>query len=391
MIISLLKVAIITLTMGVGANKPTPINYVEPQLEKNKASDNEHQFQQILSYNGSTNINTVDYNESSPAFAPTGNNGPYHYKNSIIKTFNYTNAPYIIQGATQENRIVNGYGVRQGESNRPVITSYDLSTLNFYNAYMLTATAIYIETDQPTISAEITISHTPYFKYYNYEDHTITKTINIESYAFIGYDDGHRHVYDLITSQQQSLSEAFNYCYNTPASFNLQYHAQTETLEFYSQYYQTKHPNVTRTYNAGLFTTRPCYFIEFTAFRILDEEPFEFKDETLALTFGSDNPPEQMTSQDLQNLVYQPNVDNPTRINTTYTYASVNQEIVDIPGLMWNVLSMPFAFISQAFNLTLFPGTPYSINFSNLFLTIFGGLVFIFIFKLILKRWKNQF
>ena len=60
--------------------------------------------------------------------------------------------------------------------------------------------------------------------------------------------------------------------------------------------------------------------------------------------------------------------------------------MVNLPGLMWDILAMPYSFISQAFNLTLFPGTPYSINFANLFLSIFGVLVFIFIFKLILKR-----
>lgn len=43
-------------------------------------------------------------------------------------------------------------------------------------------------------------------------------------------------------------------------------------------------------------------------------------------------------------------------------------EVIDLPGLMWQILTMPFAFVSQAFNLTLFPGTPYQVNISNLFL-----------------------
>lgn len=62
------------------------------------------------------------------------------------------------------------------------------------------------------------------------------------------------------------------------------------------------------------------------------------------------------------------------------------QEIVDIPGIMWEIITMPFAFVSQAFNLTLFPGTQFSLNVSNLLLSIFGVLVFILLLKAILKR-----
>lgn len=60
-------------------------------------------------------------------------------------------------------------------------------------------------------------------------------------------------------------------------------------------------------------------------------------------------------------------------------------EVVDIPGLMWQILSMPFAFVSQAFNLTLFPGTPYQVNISNLFLSIIGIFVFVWLVGLFLK------
>lgn len=74
------------------------------------------------------------------------------------------------------------------------------------------------------------------------------------------------------------------------------------------------------------------------------------------------------------------------RIFGSYTTAQVVQEIVDIPGMMWEILTMPFAFISTAFNLTIFPNTPYAVNISNLVLTIFGVLVFVFIFKLLIKK-----
>jgi len=60
-------------------------------------------------------------------------------------------------------------------------------------------------------------------------------------------------------------------------------------------------------------------------------------------------------------------------------------EVIDIPGLMWQILTMPFAFISQAFNLTLFPGTPYQVNISNLFLSIIAIIVFVWLITLFLK------
>lgn len=60
-------------------------------------------------------------------------------------------------------------------------------------------------------------------------------------------------------------------------------------------------------------------------------------------------------------------------------------EVVDIPGLMWEVVTMPFAFVSQAFNLTLFPGTPYQVNISNLFLSIIAIFVFVWLIQFFLK------
>lgn len=64
----------------------------------------------------------------------------------------------------------------------------------------------------------------------------------------------------------------------------------------------------------------------------------------------------------------------------------IEVEMVDIPGLCFDILTMPFSFISQAFNLTLFPGTAYQINISNLFLSIIGILIFVFIIKKLLIR-----
>lgn len=67
--------------------------------------------------------------------------------------------------------------------------------------------------------------------------------------------------------------------------------------------------------------------------------------------------------------------------NVTYT-----QEIVDIPSLMFTILGLPFSFISQAFDLTIFPGTPYQVNFSNIFLGFIAIAMLLWVLKLILGQ-----
>lgn len=66
----------------------------------------------------------------------------------------------------------------------------------------------------------------------------------------------------------------------------------------------------------------------------------------------------------------------------------VEIEVINLPELIFTILTMPFSFISTAFNLTLFSGTPYAINVSNLFLAIIAVLIFIFIMKIIVMRGK---
>lgn len=60
-------------------------------------------------------------------------------------------------------------------------------------------------------------------------------------------------------------------------------------------------------------------------------------------------------------------------------------EIVDIPGLMFTILGMPFAWLSQAFNLTIFPGTPYAINIARLMIVIISSLMLLIIIKKLIK------
>lgn len=60
-------------------------------------------------------------------------------------------------------------------------------------------------------------------------------------------------------------------------------------------------------------------------------------------------------------------------------------EVIDLPTLMFTVLTMPFTFISTAFNLTLFPGTQYQINIGNVFLVFIAILSIVFIINTLRK------
>lgn len=59
--------------------------------------------------------------------------------------------------------------------------------------------------------------------------------------------------------------------------------------------------------------------------------------------------------------------------------------VIDIPGLMFTILTLPFTFFTQAFDLTLFSGTPYAINISDVLVAIICILLLIYIIKLIMS------
>lgn len=67
-----------------------------------------------------------------------------------------------------------------------------------------------------------------------------------------------------------------------------------------------------------------------------------------------------------------------------YTTIEGTYEVIDIPGLMFTILGMPLQWISTAFNLTIFPGTPYAINIGHLYLAIMFSLTLVVVLKLIL-------
>ena len=60
-------------------------------------------------------------------------------------------------------------------------------------------------------------------------------------------------------------------------------------------------------------------------------------------------------------------------------------EVIDIPGLIFTILTLPFTFIHNAFDLTIFKGTPYQLNFADIITLILGCMLLITIIRLIMS------
>ena len=77
--------------------------------------------------------------------------------------------------------------------------------------------------------------------------------------------------------------------------------------------------------------------------------------------------------------------------NGVYVPSTPNEpttEIIDINSLLFTILTLPFAFLSQAFNFTFFEGTPYAFNLSTIILSIISIAILILIIKLIMSMIK---
>lgn len=66
------------------------------------------------------------------------------------------------------------------------------------------------------------------------------------------------------------------------------------------------------------------------------------------------------------------------------SFGSNTYEVIDIWGLMSAVLSMPLTFLTQAFSVTVFAGTPYAFSVSSIIVGLFGILLVFAIVKLIM-------
>lgn len=94
---------------------------------------------------------------------------------------------------------------------------------------------------------------------------------------------------------------------------------------------------------------------------------------TITITGGTDvNNPQLITwllnNSNLNNAYKPPNIE--------------NGNFISLQGLMLQILTMPFTFITQAFNVTLWPNTPYEFNISNFILSLIAIATILFIIKL---------
>lgn len=79
-------------------------------------------------------------------------------------------------------------------------------------------------------------------------------------------------------------------------------------------------------------------------------------------------------------------VENYENILTAYReLLDTNNGAIDIKGIMFDTLSMPFVFINKAFDITLFSGTAFAINIANLIKDILALLAILFLFGLFKK------
>ena len=78
-------------------------------------------------------------------------------------------------------------------------------------------------------------------------------------------------------------------------------------------------------------------------------------------------------------------------LSFTYKYYINNPtyEVIDLPNVMLSILTMPFTFFSQAFNLTLFPNTPYAINVGHTILIVVGVIGSIYLIKYLVSIFKG--
>lgn len=67
--------------------------------------------------------------------------------------------------------------------------------------------------------------------------------------------------------------------------------------------------------------------------------------------------------------------------NTYYVY--------NFTDFWWKIIAIPFAFLSQAFNVTLFQGTPYAINITTILFTTLAVIIVVALINLLIKMFKK--
>ena len=75
-----------------------------------------------------------------------------------------------------------------------------------------------------------------------------------------------------------------------------------------------------------------------------------------------------------------------TALTFTQNQPTYTTEVIDIPSMILFILTAPFTFISQAFNITLFAGTQYQINVSYIFMAVITAGILILVIKTLMGK-----
>lgn len=307
------------------------------------------------------NYSVSTNNVSGTNATNTNTNTYYRRQNNTIAT----------QGSTFN---LSKLTIANQNSNNYVYVSYDNSQLMYMNSgYIITMVAKGINYNKnTTISQPINVSYTIPKSQINTEDTIFISKMYLSYTLYTYYKDDNLQIYNTYAVNSGSTLDIRDYRsyleQNNFISVNRQIIEYTSRGDTGTNYTYTF--NTTINNNVNIYKDKNAYYIAL-----------------------------------IQPIVQNPNVAVPnlvnggivfsnftTTINVQTQYApttEVTQQVVDLPSMLWEILTMPFAFMSTAFNITLFEGTQYAINISNLFLTIFAILVFIFIMGLIIKGGQN--
>ena len=102
------------------------------------------------------------------------------------------------------------------------------------------------------------------------------------------------------------------------------------------------------------------------------------------LTLNYNNLPQELRNNLRNNL----NIVSEINLRQNYRIELPNNtyEVIDLAGLMFTILGMPFAWFSTAFNFTIFAGTPYAINIGEILLSLIAVMIGLIIIRIVIKR-----
>lgn len=148
------------------------------------------------------------------------------------------------------------------------------------------------------------------------------------------------------------------------------------TINYYYLYDTTIIKNITLNYYqvySGISISQENIIQKNVGYKLVLND-YKLNIQNFTYSYVEPNTPEITISKDLEIIYYYNKV------------PSGKTEVIDMWGLVATMVSIPFTFLSQAFNLTLFAGTPYAFNFSSLLLTFVCLLVILLILKIIKGR-----